>query len=104
MKMSPPTRHSPSTHAFRSRPPHNGGARKVFCELADHLLLTAHATAEACFAPWSQTTFAERAVVAAQSAANLRTRAVTIWNVAEQPDSHAPSGYERIRARLSLRA
>ena len=97
--------HTSSTQAFRSLSPYNRHARKVFCELADRLLVTAHATAEACFAPWNRTTFAERAVIAAQTAADLRARPVTIWTVAEQPLGHPQlSGYERIRSRLSLHA
>ncbi len=94
-----------STPAFRSLSPYNRQARKVFCELADRLLVTAHSTAEACFAPWNRTTLAERAVIAAQTAADLRARPVTIWTVAELPLNHLElCGYERIRFRLSLHA
>jgi hypothetical protein len=48
---------------------------------------------------------AERAVIAAQTAADLRARPVTIWTVAELPLNHLElCGYERIRFRLSLHA
>lgn len=47
--------------------------------------MTAHSTAEACFASWIRTTFAARAVIAAETAANLRAPPVTIWTIAEQP-------------------
>ena len=97
--------HTSSPQAFRGLSPANRHAQEIFVELADRLLVTAHTTADACFAPWSRTTFAERAVAAAQTAADLRARPVTVWTVAEQPAAPSQrSCYQRIRTHLHLHA
>lgn len=67
--------------------------------------MTAHSTAEACFASWIRTTFAARAVIAAETPADLRAPPVTIWTIAEQPLDHPQlPGHGQIGSRLSPQA
>lgn len=80
----------------------DGQAFRTFKDLADQLLVTAHATAGACFASWERTTFAQRAAAAATAAALRQARPVTIWTVADQSFASIPhSGYDRLRSFLS---
>ena len=60
--------------AYQSVNPFNGKTLKTFKELTDKQLETAIKAAATCFEAWRQTTFAERAVVAAKAAAIMRAR------------------------------
>ncbi|WP_062348335.1 NAD-dependent succinate-semialdehyde dehydrogenase [Novosphingobium sp. CCH12-A3] len=60
---------------YQSINPYDGKLLQSFDDLTDESLETKIATANACFESWRQTTFAERAAIAAKAAAIMRTRA-----------------------------
>jgi succinate-semialdehyde dehydrogenase / glutarate-semialdehyde dehydrogenase len=60
---------------YQSINPYNGQLLQSFDGLKDAGLETKIATATACFESWRQTTFAERAAIAAKAAAIMRARA-----------------------------
>ncbi len=60
---------------YQSINPYNGQLLQSFDGLTDAGLETKIATATACFESWRQTTFAERAAIAAKAAAIMRARA-----------------------------
>ena len=68
------TSHPEIRAAYQSVNPYNGKILKTFKELTDTRLEKALKTAAACFENWRQTTFGERAAVAAKAAAILRAR------------------------------
>jgi succinate-semialdehyde dehydrogenase/glutarate-semialdehyde dehydrogenase len=59
---------------YQSCNPYNGTILKTFKELTDKQLEKALNTAATCFETWRDTTFAERAAVAAKAATIMRTR------------------------------
>jgi len=65
----------PARAAYQSVNPATGKVVKTFVEFTDAQLGSAIKTADKCFSAWRQTTFAERAVVAAKAAALMRARA-----------------------------
>ncbi len=58
--------------AYQSVNPSNGKTLKTFEQLTDKQLEAALTTAESCFETWRQTTFAQRAAIAAKAAAIMR--------------------------------
>ena len=59
---------------YQSVNPYNGAILKTFDTFSDAQVETALANASACFDVWRQTTFAQRAAVAAKAAAIMRDR------------------------------
>lgn len=60
---------------YQSINPYDGKLLQSFDDLTEESLETKIATATACFESWRQTTFAQRAAIAAKAAAILRSRA-----------------------------
>jgi len=60
--------------SYRSVNPYSGKILKTFEELTDKQLESAVGTAESCFQTWKHTTFAQRALIVAKTAALMRKR------------------------------
>lgn len=83
---------------------YGGRVPEMFAELCIRQKATAPGIVAICFGTWQQTTFAERAVLAARTAAVASVRVISMGTATVAPRSgRTRSGLRRLLSRLGFR-